>query len=308
LLATGFSSKLLSAMTKLLLTTDLHQHIPKWPALVKAASQERPDFVLIAGDLLPKDDGFEGQRNFFTDLRRHFAAIKSDTGARVLTFLGNDDLHVLEPRLDELAAAGLCVNLNGRVHREAGLVFCGMNKVRDYPFGYKHWCVPDDDYVACPVQFCGQGLTVSERGEWLPLADLREHLSAKPGIREQLDALRRQLAARELSRSIWMIHQPPAKVGMDICADGRAVGSDNLHRFIAETQPLLGCSGHIHESPYQPGGQWAARIQNSLWLQPGQMGERLHYVTLLLAEDLRIQDVSHSIFGRWKRMPRSVVK
>ena len=57
--------------------------------------------------------------------------------------LGNDDFHILEPLLDELEAGGLCLNLKERVHREEGLVFCGMNRVRDYPFGYKHWCVPD---------------------------------------------------------------------------------------------------------------------------------------------------------------------
>lgn len=57
--------------------------------------------------------------------------------------LGNDDFHILEPLLDELEAGGLCLNLKERVHREEGLVFCGMNRVRDYPFGYKHWCGPD---------------------------------------------------------------------------------------------------------------------------------------------------------------------
>jgi hypothetical protein len=45
---------------------------------------------------------------------------------------------VLEPLLDQLEAEGLCVNLNGHIHREDVLVFWGMNKVRDYPFGYKH--------------------------------------------------------------------------------------------------------------------------------------------------------------------------
>jgi len=41
-------------MTRFLLTADLHQFIPKWEQLVAATIQERPHFVLIAGDLLPK--------------------------------------------------------------------------------------------------------------------------------------------------------------------------------------------------------------------------------------------------------------
>ena len=89
--------------------------------------------------------------------------------------LRNDDFHPLEPLLDDLADSGLCVNLNEKVHREAGFVFCGMNHVRNYPFGYKHWCAPDGDFVACPVRFCGEGLTLDGEGRWIRLTNLREY-------------------------------------------------------------------------------------------------------------------------------------
>jgi len=153
----------------------------------------------------------------------------------LLTYLGNDDAHVLEPLLDELEAEGLCINLNGRIHREDGLIFCGMNKVRDYPFGYKHWCVPDGDYVACPQQYCGEGLTLDARGNYFPLANLVEHLSAKPSIGDELHRLKEQLRAGEMERSIWMVHQPPTGLGMDICGDGKPVGSPTLLKFIRRT-------------------------------------------------------------------------
>jgi len=146
-------------MTRFLLTADLHQFIPKWEQLVEATLRERPDFVLIAGDLLPKTT-HAAQREFFSEMRRHLTRMKDEAGARVLLYLGNDDAHPLESRLDELQAEGLCVNLNDRVHREAGFVFCGMNRVRDYPFGYKHWCAPDSDFVVCPEQF-GEAVTVT---------------------------------------------------------------------------------------------------------------------------------------------------
>jgi Icc-related predicted phosphoesterase len=118
---------------KLLLTSDLHQRIAKWDDLVPVVETERPRFVLVAGDLLPKDT-FQQQKAFFGEMRRLFQALKQFGPVTLLTYLGNDDAHVLEPLLDKLEAEGLCVNLNGRIHREEGLVFCGMNKVRDYPF------------------------------------------------------------------------------------------------------------------------------------------------------------------------------
>jgi hypothetical protein len=199
--------------------------------------------------------------------------------------------------LDGLAAKGLCVNLNGKIHREDGFVFCGMSHVRDYPFGYKHWCAPDGDFVTCPVQFCGEGLTLDGKGRWVRLMNLREYLLAKPSLRDRLESLRSQLTPDEIGRSVWLVHNPPSDLGMDICYDGRQVGSPNILRFIQETQPLLGCSGHIHESPYQPGGKWAARVGSTVWIQPGQEDEKLHYVSLEIADDLSTRACRHSVFG-----------
>ena len=159
----------MSGMNKLLISTDLHQHPAKWKLLVKAVLTEKPDNVLIAGDILPKDGGFSMQRRFFPELRRLLASLRGQ--ARVLLYLSNDDGHFLEPLVNDLESEELCVNMNQRVYRADGLVFCGMNKVRDYPFGYKHYCVPDGDWVADPVQFCGEGLTFDERGVEQPISE-----------------------------------------------------------------------------------------------------------------------------------------
>jgi Icc-related predicted phosphoesterase len=283
-------------MRRLLITTDLHQHRAKWDRLVGAAADERPAFILIAGDILPKDGGFTRQRRFFPRLRGFLTAIRDQTGARVLLYLCNDDGHFLEPLVDELAADGLCVNLNQRVHREGGLVFCGMNKVRDYPFGYKHYCVPDGSWVADPLQFCGQGLTFDDKGNEVEIPDLRQYLLGKRSLLEHLQDLKAQLEPGELERSVWMVHQPPASLGMDICANGKRVGSPTLLQFIGENQPLLGCSGHIHESPHQPGGRWITRVGGTTWVQPGQMSDRLHYVTLDITDEYAVANVRHSVF------------
>lgn len=283
--------------TRFIITSDLHQRIGKWRDLVRIVKQEQPRFVLIAGDLLPKDGGFDGQRKFFPLLADYLAAMRGSGETTILTFMGNDDFHPLESLLDDLAAKALCVNLNGRVHREAGFVFCGMNYVRDYPFGYKHWCAPDGDFVRCPIQFCGEGLTLDDRGRWVELADLREYLLTKPSLGDRLEALRKQLTPDEIRRSIWLVHNPPAGLGMDICYGGQQVGSPTITRFIQDTQPLLGCSGHIHESPYQAGGQWLASVGRTTWFQPGQEGQQLHFVSLEVEDDLDIKNARHSVFG-----------
>ena len=282
---------------RLLLTSDLHQRIEKWSHLVEAARQEGPRFVIIAGDLLPKVAAFGRQERFFDDMRRFFGAITQQPPVTILTYFGNDDAHVLEPLLDQLESEGLCINMNGRVHREEGLVFCGMNRVRDYPFGYKHWCARDGDDVASVVQFCGEGLTLNADGALVPLENLIAYLSAKPSIGDALNQLSAQLRPGEMERSVWMVHQPPAGLGMDICSDGREVGSPTVLEFIRVHQPLLGCSGHIHESPYQTGGRWIARQGRTAWIQAGQMGSRLHHVRVDITETYAVADARHSVFG-----------
>jgi len=289
---------------KMILTSDLHQMIGKWDDLAELVELERPRFVLVAGDLLPKE-GYEAQKQFFPKLRRQLQRMKQAGPLTVLLYLGNDDHHVLEPLLDDLERDGLCVNLNGRVHREERLVFCGMNKVRDYPFGYKHWCAPDGNYIRCPEQLCGEGLTVDEDGNFVPLDDLLKYLSAKPPIGEELERLKQQLQSGEMERSVWMIHHPPSSVGMDICDDGRQVGSPTVLKFIGKNQPLLGCSGHIHESPYQPGGKWMNKIGRTVWFQAGQIDHRLHAVSLEITEALSVTDIRHTVFGKGKSQKRA---
>jgi uncharacterized protein len=300
---------------KLILTSDLHQCIEKWGDLGSAVQTEKPRFVLIAGDLLPQPETVREQGAFFAEMAQHFRAMKKAGPVTVLTYLGNDDAHVLESLLCDLETLGLCVNLNGRVHREEGLVFCGMNRVRDYPFGYKHWCARDGDYMACPEQCCGQGLTLDgdymacpeqccgqgltldESGQYVRLDNLVRYLSSKPSLGDELDRVKAQLQPGEMERSVWMVHQPPSRLGMDICGDGRQVGSPTVLKFIEDDQPLLGCSGHIHESPHQPGGQWMARVGRTVWVQPGQMGYRLHYASLEIGDGLEVTGIRHSIFG-----------
>ncbi len=84
-----------------------------------------------------------------------------------------------------------------------------------------------------------------------------------------------------------------------ICGNGNRVGSPTALQFAADNQPLLGCIGHIHESPYQIGGNWNC-VRNSdriLYVtfarQPGGNLLRLHnevnYATLRKRKNEAIQ-------------------
>jgi uncharacterized protein len=264
---------------------------------VESVAEQKPDTVLIAGDILPKHDGLAKQREFFPELRGLLTRVRDKAGSRVLLYLCNDDAHCLEPLVDELEADGLCINMAQRLDRADGLVYCGMNRVRDYPFGHKHYCVPDGDWVTDPVQFCGEGITLDDNGEEVQIQNLRQYLLAKPSIEEHLELLKRQLQPGEMERSVWIVHQPPGSLRMDLCGNGKLAGSPSLLRFIEQNLPLLGVSGHIHESPHRPGGQWVAEVGRTTWVQPGQVYDKLHYVSLDIVDGPVVSNVRHSIFG-----------
>lgn len=40
-----------------------------------------------------------------------------------------------------------------------------------------------------------------------------------------------------------------------------------------------------------------ARVGRSVWVQPGQVEHRLHYVSLEITDRLAVTNIRHSIFG-----------
>ena len=280
--------------TRLLITNDLHQFPGKWQRLVEVCEFEQPDFVIVAGDLFEVDicgSVEASEREFVTNrLPGLLEEIKKQAPAcEIVLQMGNDDLHTLEPDLRALEAAGLCHCLNDDVREIRGQWFAGLNRVRDYPFGYKNWVAREKNYVECPVQY-----RIRTEAE---LESHRQRLLSEPSIGERLEALAAKLPDGAMRKSIWLIHQPPRGIGMAQLQSGEDVGSEDVLAFLETRQPMISCHGHIHESPETPGGMWAIALGDTLAVQPGQMGNRLHYVMCHADSAGGVFDIRHSIFG-----------
>ena len=96
-----------------------------------------------------------------------------------------------------------------------------------------------------------------------------------PTIEEELEKLPR---SDDMSKAVYVIHMPPSGLGLDVCFDGRKVGSKSIHNFLQINKPRLSLHGHIHESP-RVSGEWFGKLGNTLCIQPGQMGG-LSYVII----------------------------
>jgi Icc-related predicted phosphoesterase len=86
----------------------------------------------------------------------------------------------------------------------------------------------------------------------------------RAAIGEQL----RADAARRGKRWIWIYHAPPDKSPTS-WGGSRSFGDTELETWIAEFQPDIVFSGHVHQSPFVKDGSWVDRIGNTWVFNPG---------------------------------------
>ena len=94
----------------------------------------------------------------------------------------------------------------------------------------------------------------------------------------------------DMKKAVYVIHMPPAFVGLDVCWSGEKVGSEAIYKFIKNNQPLLTLHGHIHES-FAKTGTWKARIGETISIQPGQLKSEEIAYTLIDFDQMHAQKV-----------------
>lgn len=259
---------------RLLFVTDLHGCQWKYDRLLQTAQVHHADVVINGGDLLPKDIDLYEQDQFITGpLNNHLARFNA-AGIYYLCYLGNDDLRIYDDLFDAICRQyPFIVNLAQRRYELNGVEFVGMNWVTDYPFPFKDRCRMDSaDYVF--QEQSGVGLLSTPAG-WRELDDWYSYARTLPTIADELKQLVRP---QDFAHSVYVIHMPPAGLGLDVCWDGQRVGSRAVNEFLWENQPKLSLHGHIHESP-EVSGRWQGKIGETICVQPGQL-DPFTYVTI----------------------------
>ena len=85
-------------------------------------------------------------------------------------------------------------------------------------------------------------------------------------------AVDRQLTADSEDRPdrwIWVYHSPPGDSPTS-WTGSRHIGDDDLVAWIERFSPDYVLAGHIHESPFKPGGSWVDRIGSTVVLNAGR--------------------------------------
>lgn len=252
---------------RILFTTDLHGALWKYDRAVARALDHGAKLLVHGGDLLPHSADVNAGRDFIENhVNRHFEAC-AKAGLECLAYLGNDDPMCLDGLFDTVCRRHPGIHhLAQRRLTSGGFEFIGMNWVVDYPFRIKDRCRMDGPGYVFQRQL-GTGLLSTPDG-WRELPDWIAHARTLPTLADELERLPQP---DDAGRTVYVIHMPPAKLGLDVCGNGLEVGSVALHRFIECRQPRLTLHGHIHESP-QISRRWKARLGRTLCIQPGQLG------------------------------------
>lgn len=262
------------SMARFVFVTDLHGNRQKFERTLAFAREAGAGLIVNGGDMLPHGRMHEEQARFIREFLDPHIERCADAGIRYLFLPANDDLRVHDPLLDEICRRHpLAQNIAGRCVRIQGYDFIGFNLVTDFPFRLKDRARRDAADFVFPPQL-GTGL-LSEPGGWEEIPDWPAYARSLPTIEEELAALP---APEDAGRAVFVIHGPPAGLGLDVVRGGAQVGSGATRRFLEKVQPLLALHGHIHESP-EESGVWKSAVGRTVCIQPGQSASGLTVVT-----------------------------
>jgi Icc-related predicted phosphoesterase len=257
-------------------TSDLHGRENLYAQLVELVSHERPDLLLLGGDLLP--DGSErdpaGAQAVF--MRERFvpaleAMLARVAGLRVACVLGNHECVSVEPLFREAEARGQLVLLEpNRPWRKNGTSFLGFSLTPPTP----HW-LKDYERLDMPgdplPKFQGVAWDAA-RGRSAPV-ELAKYYTPEHSLESALAR-----ATKPEGPWIFVCHAPPHGTRLDqLPGVDYPIGSRAVRAFVERARPFFSLHGHVRESPLKS-GSIVDRVGEVACVNPGQDNERLHAV------------------------------
>ena len=253
---------------KFIYACDIHGDENKYEKLLEQAKNQNIKHIVLGGDLLPKmcsDRKLEQTQFIQNYLNEYFTKLKEDD-IKCICILGNDDLEILDNEFDKICKAHTNVfNIDNKRVDIEDVSFIGLSKVLDHPFGCKDRVVIEDG-LKMPMQLsyrilinkCQDKITIDE---WEKYREIN--------IEKMEDTLINLPKADDKNKTIYVFHNPPYGIGLDVCADGRQVGSKAMIKFLENSNAYMSLHGHIHESP-RMSGLWYNVLGKTICIQPGQ--------------------------------------
>jgi len=269
-------------MAKVFFVSDLHGRIEWYEKLFKAIREEKPDLLLLGGDLFPHAFKSSSQYpDFIHDfLIPKFSHLKKSLEGRypkVMLIQGNDDPKILVQELITSGQDNLWEYIHSKHVEFHQHIVTGYAYVPPTPFQLKDW----ERYDVS--RFVDPGCISPEDGQHTTptnATDLRYST-----IQKDLEQLFEDV---DFSQTICLFHSPPYQTNLDRAAlDGKMVdhapldvhvGSIAIKRFIEQKQPKITLHGHIHEASRLT-GYWQEKVGETYMFSAAYEGPELALVT-----------------------------
>lgn len=276
---------------KLLYVTDMHGIEWKHKEIFQIASSLKPDVVINGGDMLPFKGNLLHQGKFITGFLDEYFSRFEAMEVFYLGLLGNDDLRIFDDLFQKTCDKySYVVNMAQTRFQIKGskYEFIGMNYISDLPFGLKDRARKDTKNFEFPKQIGKQYL--STPNGFKKIEDWLSYVETLPTIE---DEIRNLVKPSDMSNTVYIFHNPPANLDLDVTHDGRKVGSKAEYAFLKKNQPKLSVHGHIHESP-NVSGKWYSQVGTTICIQPGQSHQHENFLNYVWV-DLETMNIERKL-------------
>ena len=257
--------------------SDLHGKTDRYNKLFAEIRREKPDTLLLGGDLIPH---YFNSKNFLMDfIHPNLKSLKADlhnSYPSIFIILGNDDGKKEESTVLEIEKEDLWSYIHFKKVEFSNNYLFGYSFTPPSPFLLKDWEKYDVSRYVDP------GCISPEEGK--RTVEISHDDKKYSTIKKDLEIL---TDGMDVSNSIFLFHGPPYKTNLDRAAlDGKMidnvpldvhVGSIAIKDFIEEKKPRLTLHGHIHESA-RITGSWKDKIGRTICLSAAHDGKELAMV------------------------------
>ena len=260
---------------------DIHGDEYKYKKLYEIAIKQDIKYIVLGGDLLPKhcsDRKLEQTRFIQGYLNKYFSKLE-EKDIKCICILGNDDLEILDKEFDAMCKKHKnAFNIDNKKVVIEDISFIGLSKVLDHPFGCKDRVVIENK-LAMQMQLSNK-IGINKNQDKITIEEWKEY--REKHIEHMENILEKLPEANKDKKAIYIFHNPPYGIGLDVCIDGRQVGSKAMTEFLEKSNSYMSLHGHIYESP-RVSKLWHNKLSDTICIQPGQteIGNKEFYYVIV---------------------------
>ena len=252
---------------KFLYVSDLHGDKLKYEKILSYCVDNNISNLVVGGDLFSKIATYRipVQKEFIHNYLYDYFKRLNSYGIKYIGIVGNDDLVIpCQDYYEIIKEFPLVFDINQKKVDIDGISFIGLNYVLDAPFKRKDNVALEKNYImpnqVSDVIYVDNCTRTISKEEWV------EYRKNCPMMEDLLDNLPKPTVN---NKTIYVFHDPPYGVGLDVCYGNIYAGSKAIYNFLKDSNAYMSLHGHIHES-YELSGVWKVLIGNTIAIQTGQ--------------------------------------